>query len=130
MAPATQKALVVTSERAPWELRTDWPVKSPGPKEVLIKLVSVALNPADWLIQVRGAPFVTYPFLGGLDGSGIIEEVGAEVVHLAKGDKVYVPLGSIGALTVEAYLRTLQPLSGVVRSSPRYIPRILLGMRG
>lgn len=88
MAPTTQKALVVKSERAPWELRTDWPIKSPGPKEVLIKLVSVALNPVDCMIQAHGAPFVTYPFLGGLDGSGIIEEVGAEVTHLVKGDKV------------------------------------------
>ena len=91
MTPKTQKALVSPTPRAPWELRTDWPVPAPGPKELLIKVVAAALNPADWRVQTSGIiPFVTYPFLGGLDGAGIIEEVGTDVTGFAKGDKVYV----------------------------------------
>ena len=90
MAPQTQKALVSASQGAPWELRTDWPVPKPGPKEVLVKLAATALNPADWKIQAFGAPFVSWPFLGGLDGAGIVEEVGAEVTSVAKGDKMCV----------------------------------------
>ena len=91
MAPQTQKALVVASEGAPWVLHTDWPVPKPGPKDVLVKLVAAALNPADWKIQMHGAaPYASYPFLGGLDGAGIVEEVGEEVTGTVKGDKMCV----------------------------------------
>lgn len=31
-----------------------------------------------------------WPFIGGLDGAGIVEEVGSEVSTFAKGDKVSV----------------------------------------
>ena len=85
MTPKTQKALVSPTPRAPWELRTDWPVPAPGPKELLIKVVAAALNPADWRVQTSGIiPFVTYPFLGGLDGAGIIEEVVKQAQDEAK----------------------------------------------
>ncbi|TBU29361.1 GroES-like protein [Dichomitus squalens] len=86
----TQRALVIPAERAPFKLVNDWPIPKPGPKDVLIKLASIALNPADWRIQSGGAPgFVKdYPFICGLDGAGIVEEVGSGVTNLAKGDKV------------------------------------------
>lgn len=90
MAPQTQKALVVKTAHEPYEFRTDWPVPSPGPKDVVVKLVTVALNPADWLIPLHCPPFITYPFVGGIDGAGIVEELGAEVSNIAKGDRVYV----------------------------------------
>ena len=94
MAPQTQKALVVASECVPWELRTDWPVPIPGPKEVLVKIVATALNPADWKVQTFGnVPFISYPYLGGLDGAGIIEEIGSAVTNVKKDDKVYGLLG-------------------------------------
>ena len=91
MAPTTQKALVLPAEKAAFQLVTDWPVASPGPADVLVKLVSVALNPADAYIQAGSAgPLVPgYPFINGLDGAGIVEEVGEEVTNVAKGDKVY-----------------------------------------
>ena len=90
MAPQTQKALVAASQDAPWELRTDWPVPKPGPKEVLVKVVSTALNPIDWKIHKGPYDFfaTTYPFILGLDGAGIVEKVGAEVTNVAKGDKM------------------------------------------
>lgn len=102
MAPQTQKALVVPTERAPWELRTDWPVPSVGPRDVLVKLVAAALNPADWRIQANGIWFVKdYPYLGGVDGAGIIEEVGAEVTNFVKGDKMYVLCRSFSILMLK-----------------------------
>ena len=90
MAPQTQKALVVETERAPWQLRTDWPVPKPGPGEVLVKLVAAAINPVDWYVQRQGAPFATYPFVGGYDGAGVVEELGPDVAGLEVGDKMYV----------------------------------------
>ena len=89
MAPSIQKALTVPEPKAPWKLVTDWPVPTPGPTEVLIKVITAAINPADAMIQTYGAPFITqYPFIGGLDGAGVIEELGSEVQGLQKGDKV------------------------------------------
>ncbi|KAI0741794.1 GroES-like protein [Daedaleopsis nitida] len=94
MAPLTQKAIVVPEPKQPWKLVTDWPVPSPGPKDVLIKIVSAALNPADWKVQHYAPPFITeYPFIGGLDGAGFVEEVGAEVTNVSKGDRVLMPGG-------------------------------------
>ena len=93
MAPTTQKILGVPEQGAPWKIYEDWPVSSPGTKEVLLKIVAAALNPADWRIQsapVKPPMIQSYPFIGGLDGAGIVEEVGAEVSNVAKGDKMCV----------------------------------------
>ena len=90
MALSTQKALVLPGPRQPWKLVSDWPVPTPGPDEVLIKILSAALNPADWKIQRFGWIFDDFPFITGTDGAGIVEAVGAEVSTLAKGDKMYV----------------------------------------
>ncbi|KAI0738575.1 hypothetical protein C8Q80DRAFT_1124716 [Daedaleopsis nitida] len=116
--PQMQKALVVPAAKQPWKLLADWPVLTPGPNEVLVKNISVALNPADWKrrpgagqagpglvrrgrsgavwrwpgAQAYAPPFVReYPFLGVLDGAGIVEEVGADVTNVAKGDKILYP---------------------------------------
>ena len=87
--PTVQKALVVPTERAPWELRTDFPVPSPGPQEVLVKVMASALNPADWFVQTHGISFVKeYPYVGGIDGAGVVEIVGEGVTSLKKGDKM------------------------------------------
>ncbi|EJF58875.1 GroES-like protein, partial [Dichomitus squalens LYAD-421 SS1] len=92
MAPTTQKALVLPAEKAPFQLVADWPVLKPGPSDVLIKLVSAALNPVDAYIKaLGGGPLVSkYPLVLGLDGAGIVEEVGSEVTNVAKGDRVLV----------------------------------------
>ena len=100
MAPQIQKALVVESAHAPWTLRTDWPVPTPGPDEVLVKIIATALNPADWKCQVVPPPFITYPFLGGFDGAGIVEEVGADVSSRQKGERMYVRLRALPFVNV------------------------------
>ena len=88
----THKALILSGEKQPFTLVSDWPTPKPGPKEVLVKLEAIALNPADWKIQQGLAPALvsSYPFICGLDGAGVIVEVGSEVANLVKGDKVYV----------------------------------------
>ncbi|KAH9921185.1 GroES-like protein [Epithele typhae] len=89
MAPKTQKALVVPALKAPWELRTGYPVPVPGLDEVRVQVMATSLNPADWKIQKNGMPFVkTYPFIGGLDAAGIVDEVGENVKNVAKGDRI------------------------------------------
>ena len=95
MAPSTQKILGVPESRAPWKVYHDWPVPTPGPNDVLVKVIAASLNPADWKIQSGGpGPVISkWPFIGGLDVAGIVEEVGAEVTKFAKGDRVVCPGG-------------------------------------
>ena len=129
--PQTQKALVIPTERAPWELRTDWPVPAPGPKEVLVKVVAAALNPIDWKIQSRGVFFVKdYPYNGGMDGAGIVEAVGEGVTTLTKGDKMYVSLlrgacACADADMLSASFRVGLPLTIRPSGSTACVPRII-----
>ena len=129
--PQTQKALVIPTERAPWELRTDWPVPAPGPKEVLVKVVAAALNPIDWKIQSRGVFFVKdYPYNGGMDGAGIVEAVGEGVTTLSKGDRMCVsPLRGACACAdagmLAASFRVGLPLITRHLESTACVPRII-----
>ncbi|EIW57183.1 GroES-like protein [Trametes versicolor FP-101664 SS1] len=88
MTPTTQKALVLPAIKGEWVV-SEVSVPTPGPKEVLVKIIAAGLNPADWKIQAYGIEWVPYPFIGGSDAAGVVEEVGAEVTNLTKGDKVF-----------------------------------------
>ena len=87
--PAMFKAAVFEKPHAPLVIK-DVPLVPPGPGEVLVKLVAAAINPVDWYVQRQGAPFATYPFMGGYDGAGVVEELGPDVAGLEVGDKMYV----------------------------------------
>ena len=74
-------------------------VEKPAPKatEVLIKVRAVAINDWDWQLM-QGIPFANRMMHGlfkpktkilGCDIAGIVEEIGAQVKTLKKGDEVY-----------------------------------------
>src|SRR5215211_7139025 len=68
------------------------PRPQPDADQVLIRLKAAGVNPADW--KYRSGAFkqfvpLTFPWTPGLEGSGIIESVGANVTTLKKGDEVY-----------------------------------------
>jgi len=69
-------------------------VDKPQPKEnqILIKVAATTVNPMDMKIRSgvmeKQIP-LTFPFIPGLDVAGIIEEVGANVSRLKKGDQVF-----------------------------------------
>ncbi|KAL1940198.1 hypothetical protein VTO73DRAFT_9149 [Trametes versicolor] len=88
MAPTTQKALLLPKKQGQW-IVGERSVPIPGPKDVLIKITAAALNPVDWKIQALGFVIENYPWVGGQDGAGIIEEIGSEVTNVAKGDIVF-----------------------------------------
>ncbi|KAH9894859.1 GroES-like protein [Cubamyces lactineus] len=83
----TQKALLLPSEGAQWQLGES-PIPSPGPKDVIVKIAATALNPVDWKVRTITFLISGYPFIGGSDAAGTIEEVGSEVSNFTKGDKV------------------------------------------
>ncbi|TFK79448.1 GroES-like protein [Polyporus arcularius HHB13444] len=95
MAPTTQKALGLPAEGERYKLFNDWPTPTPGPNDVLVKVISAALNPGDWKIEDYGVAVIggTYPYIGGLDGAGVVEEVGSQVKNLIKGDRVLFSFG-------------------------------------
>ncbi|KAI0635549.1 GroES-like protein [Trametes polyzona] len=87
MAPATQKSLALLAKQGQWTV-TEFPVPTPGPKDVLVKITATALNPVDWKIQAFGLFVTEFPYVGGTDAAGIVDEVGAEVTNVAKGDRI------------------------------------------
>jgi NADPH:quinone reductase-like Zn-dependent oxidoreductase len=64
----------------------------PNADQVLIRVKAAGVNPADW--KYRAGLYkqfmpLKFPWTPGLDGSGIVEAVGANVTTLKKGDEVY-----------------------------------------
>ena len=68
------------------------PRPEPKADEVLIRIKAAGVNPADW--KYRSGVYkqfmpLQFPWTPGLDGSGTIESVGANVTAFKKGDEVY-----------------------------------------
>ncbi|KAI0671365.1 GroES-like protein [Trametes maxima] len=85
-----QKALLLHAEGGKYSVGVA-PIPRPGPKDVLVKVISAALNPIDWKITIP--PFSTalipeYPFITGTDGAGVVVKVGEEVFDRKEGDKI------------------------------------------
>ena len=64
----------------------------PDPDQVLIRLKATGVNPMDW--KVRSGAYkqfmpLEFPWRPGLEGSGVVEAVGANVTAFKKGDEVY-----------------------------------------
>ena len=63
-----------------------------GPRDILVKIQAIALNPIDYIKRkyplFSANPSVQNPQVLGWDASGIVEEVGSEVVFYKIGDEV------------------------------------------
>lgn len=66
---------------------------TPKPDEILVKMYAASVNPADYIIRRGGneglKPHLKLPMALGIDGAGIVEEVGSEVTQFKKGGRVY-----------------------------------------
>lgn len=85
------KAIVIKSFGGPEALElADMPKPTPGPGQVLVRVVSASVNPVDFKIRNNGRwANVPMPAILGYDASGVVEAVGAGVTHLAPGDEVF-----------------------------------------
>jgi len=68
------------------------PVPQIPSDQVLIHLKAAGVNPADW--KYRSGAYkqfmpLTFPWIPGLEGAGIVEAAGADVKAFKKGDEVY-----------------------------------------
>lgn len=91
----------------------DRPVPEPGPGEVRVRLVRAGVNPTDWKFRagmMSGYDEVT----PGQDGAGVVDAVGAGVVGLAVGDRIWLVLAQHGRAYGTAAEYTVQPADRVV----------------
>ena len=70
------------------------PVPEPGPRDVLIRVAFAGV--AEWDVYEQEGGFAsmlggepTFPYILGSEGSGVVEQVGAEVERFSPGDRVY-----------------------------------------
>ncbi|KAJ5658884.1 hypothetical protein N7507_005335 [Penicillium longicatenatum] len=87
-----------------------------APTEVLIHIKAVAINPADYKMIDKGHRVSSWPLVPGLDGAGVIEEVGANVKNVASGDRV------LALFTPGERAGSYQTLAVVEESSVAKIP--------
>ena len=87
MTLTTSKAVCIEQHGGP-EVMTlvDVPVGEPGPGEIRIRHKAIGLNFID-VYQRSGLYPMAMPLQLGMEASGIIEAVGAGVVHLQPGDR-------------------------------------------
>jgi NADPH:quinone reductase-like Zn-dependent oxidoreductase len=90
---ATMKAVRIHTYGGPEVLRyEDAPRPVPAAGEVLIKIHAAAVNPVDWKVRaghLKEMLKYQLPLIPGWDAAGVIEEVGAGVARLKRGDEVY-----------------------------------------
>ena len=80
----------------------DLPIPEPGPDDVLIGVRAAGVGP--WDVKTREGLFGerTFPYVLGIEASGIVEGVGENVTDLREGDEVYVYSGGCYAEYVAA----------------------------
>ncbi|KAJ6458671.1 chaperonin 10-like protein [Mycena vitilis] len=83
-----QRAVVVQSPKAPFTLGSTV-ILSPAQSEVLIKVMSVGLNPGNWKQREFDMLVDEYPAVLGNDIAGVVEEIGEGVADFKKGDRVF-----------------------------------------
>ncbi len=91
------KSIIINKHGGPEVLElVDAKVASPGPKHIRIKNLAIGLNFIDTYHRTGLYP-VKLPCGIGMEGAGVVEEVGSEVKNFSKGDSVAYaspPLGS------------------------------------
>lgn len=108
--PSTQKALVVPSQGAPAELRSDIPLPKPSPTQLLVKVIYAAINPVDVFTTQFGLLVESWPFVPGSEASGVVVKAGSDAIsplgdHFKEGDLISgcVRLGVAGHGTFAEY---------------------------
>src|SRR4051794_20804448 len=86
---ATENTRILVDEKGgPLNVNTAEKPFATDPKDVVIRLKAIAINPADCKMIDQGQRVSSWPFVPGLDGSGVVEAVGDEVSTVAIRDEV------------------------------------------
>ena len=67
----------------------DLPDPEPGPRDLLVRVKAVSVNPVDYKVRRSRTEEETEPKILGWDAAGVVEAVGNEVSLFRPGDEVY-----------------------------------------
>lgn len=87
-----RKSLPIEDPQALLDIELPDPV--PGPRDLLVEVRAVSVNPVDWKVRLRAEPEDGYNVLG-FDAAGVVRAIGAEVELFRPGDEVWYA-GNIG----------------------------------
>jgi NADPH:quinone reductase len=69
---------------------SDMPKPTPGPRQVLVRVVAASVNPVDYKIRKAGSwAGIPMPAILGYDAAGVVEAVGAQATRWKPGDEVF-----------------------------------------
>ena len=87
------KAIAITAALPPDDphcfVQIELPTPRPGPRDLLVQVKAVALNPVDTKVRRRYSDNNKHPQILGWDAAGVVVETGSEVVGFKPGDAVY-----------------------------------------
>jgi zinc-binding alcohol dehydrogenase family protein len=81
----TQHGLPIADPKSLIDL--DLPLPTPGPRDLLVEVRAVSVNPVDTKVRTNSA--VTEPRVLGWDATGVVRAVGAQVSLFQAGDEVF-----------------------------------------
>ncbi|TSJ63022.1 zinc-binding alcohol dehydrogenase family protein [Starkeya sp. 3C] len=81
------QSLPIAEERSLFDF--DAPAPVPGPRDLLVRVQAVSVNPVDTKVRMRRAGTDEAPVILGWDAAGIVEAVGADVTLFRPGDAVF-----------------------------------------
>ncbi|HEY4143947.1 zinc-binding alcohol dehydrogenase family protein [Pinirhizobacter sp.] len=81
----TRNALPIDDPESLYEM--DLPTPAPGPRDLLVAIHAIAVNPVDTKVRQRVA--VTEPRILGWDAVGTVVDTGADVTLFKKGEEVF-----------------------------------------
>jgi zinc-binding alcohol dehydrogenase family protein len=67
----------------------DLPMPQPGPRDLLVEVAAISVNPVDHKIRTASVPADAAPRVLGWDAAGVVTAVGSEVSLFKVGDAVY-----------------------------------------
>lgn len=82
-----RKSLPVSDEQS--LIDVELPAPSPGPRDLLVAVKAVSVNPVDTKVRRRAAPPAGEVKVLGWDAAGVVEAIGAEVSLFKPGDAVF-----------------------------------------
>ena len=67
----------------------DLPAPQPGPRDLLVRVKAISVNPVDTKVRRNSAPPAGQAKVLGWDAVGVVEAVGADVAGFQPGDRVF-----------------------------------------
>lgn len=81
------ESLPITAEKSLFDFEA--PKPSPGPRDLLVAVKAISVNPVDTKVRMRRQGTTEAPVILGWDAAGVVQAVGADVTLFKPGDEVF-----------------------------------------